>query len=131
MDDYVSRVRAFPVVYTKDVPRLIDFYERIGFTVTFRFPPDDEQGYASLSRDGSDLGIVHADFPREQIGVEVGDGPRFEMFVYVDGLDEFVEGLGAPVLKAPMDMPWGERIAYVSDPEGNPVVLAQPSEQSS
>ena len=23
------------------------------------------------------------------------------------------------------DMPWGERVAYVTDPEGNPVALAQ------
>lgn len=128
MDDYVSRVRAFPVIYTKDVPRLIAFYEQLGFTVTFRHPPDDEDGYASLSRDGSGLGIVNADFPKEQIGVELGDRPRFEMFVYVDGVDEFVAGLDAPVLQRPTDMPWGERLAYVTDPDGNPVALAQPGE---
>jgi lactoylglutathione lyase len=29
-----------------------------------------------------------------------------------------------PVLRTPTDMPWGERVAYVSDPEGNPVALA-------
>lgn len=127
MDDYVNRVRAFPVIYTKDVPRLIAFYQLLGFAVTFRFPPDDDQGYASLSRDGSDLGIVNADFPRDQIGVELGDRPRFEMFVYVDGIDDFVPRLDAPVLKQPTDMPWGERIAYVTDPDGNPVVLAQTS----
>ena len=128
MDDYVSRVRAFPVIYTKDVPRLVTFYERLGFAVTFRHPPDSEDGYASLSRDGSDLGIVNAEFPRDQIGVEVGDRPRFEMFVYVDGLDDFVAGLDAPVLQSPTDMPWGERLAYVTDPDGNPVALAQPGE---
>jgi hypothetical protein len=51
----VPSVRAFPVVYTRDVPALIAFYVRLGFAVTFRFPPDDDQGYASLARDGSDL----------------------------------------------------------------------------
>ena len=30
-----------------------------------------------------------------------------------------------PVLAEPEDMPWGERMAYVSDPDGNPVALAQ------
>jgi lactoylglutathione lyase len=24
------------------------------------------------------------------------------------------------------DMPWGERMAYVTDPDGNPVALASP-----
>jgi lactoylglutathione lyase len=27
-------------------------------------------------------------------------------------------------LQEPADMPWGERIAYVSDPDDNPVALA-------
>ena len=118
-------MRAFPVIYTKDVPRLVAFYEQLGFVVTFRHPPDSDDGYASLSRDGSDLGIVNADFPRDTIGVELGDRPRFEMFVYVEGLDAVVDGLGAPVLQPPTDMPWGERLAYVTDPDGNPVALAQ------
>ena len=49
------------------------------------------------------------------------------MFVYVDDVDDAVEGLratGAAVLREPADMPWGERVAYVSDPDGNPVALA-------
>jgi lactoylglutathione lyase len=28
------------------------------------------------------------------------------------------------VLRDPADMPWGERIATVADPDGNPVALA-------
>ena len=120
-------MRAFPVIYTYDVPGLIAFYERLGFEVTFRFPPESDDGYASLSRASSELGIVNADFPRNQIGIEVGDRPRFEIFVYVEGLDAFVAALGAPVFQPPTDMPWGERLAYVTDPDGNPVALAQPS----
>ena len=33
---------------------------------------------------------------------------------------------GHPVLQEPATMPWGERQAYLSDPEGNPVALAMP-----
>lgn len=51
--------------------------------------------------------------------------PRFEMFIYVDDVDSTVEALGAPVLKGPEDMPWGERVAYVADPDGNPVALSR------
>ena len=53
---------------------------------------------------------------------------RFELFVYVDGVDKLVEELRAAsvtVLREPADMPWGERVAYVTDPDDNPVALAQ------
>jgi lactoylglutathione lyase len=119
-------MRAFPVIYTHDVNRLVSFYESLGFAVQYGFPPDDP-GYVGLSRGTSDLGIVTVDSPRELIGIDVGEGPRFEMFIYVDDLDATVNGLreaGTPVLKEPADMPWGERLAYVTDPDGNPVALA-------
>jgi lactoylglutathione lyase len=31
------------------------------------------------------------------------------------------------VLKEPADMPWGERVGFVADPEGNVVSLAAPA----
>ena len=34
-------------------------------------------------------------------------------------------GGGATVFRKPQDMPWGERVAWVADPEGNPVALAE------
>jgi lactoylglutathione lyase len=120
-------LRAFPVVYSCDVPRLTAFYALLGFEKQFQFPPDSDEGYVSVERDGSSVGIVNADSPRDQIGVELGTGPRFEMFVYVEDVDVCVDKLrssGVAVLSEPQDMPWGERLAYVSDPDGNPVALA-------
>jgi lactoylglutathione lyase len=35
-----------------------------------------------------------------------------------------VESAGGTVLKPPADMPWGERVGFVADPEGNVVSLA-------
>jgi lactoylglutathione lyase len=49
------------------------------------------------------------------------------MFVYVDDVDEAVaqlRGADGRVLKEPEDMFWGERVAWVADPDGNPVALA-------
>ena len=60
-------------------------------------------------------------------GVEPGPGPRHELFVYVEDVDATVAALrdgGASVLRAPADMPWGERVGFVADPEGNVVSLA-------
>ena len=86
-----------------------------------------------MQRDGADLGVVHESSPRHMIGVSLGDAPRFELFVYVDDVDEAIESMrasGVPILREPENMPWGERVAFVADPEGNPVTLAAPNEDS-
>ena len=60
-------------------------------------------------------------------GVEPGPGPRGELFVYVEDVDATVASLrdaGARVVREPADMPWGERVGFVADPEGNLVSLA-------
>jgi lactoylglutathione lyase len=59
----------------------------------------------------------------------MGDGPRFETFVYTGDVDRLVADLraeGVTVLRDPADMPWGEPIGTVADPDGNPVALANP-----
>ena len=81
--------RAFPIVYTRDVQTPATFYEElVGFARQYQFPPDaDEPGYIGMRRDESDLGIVHQSSPQRLIGQTMGDGPRFELFVYVDDVD--------------------------------------------
>jgi lactoylglutathione lyase len=119
---------AFPVVYAGDVERSVRFYAGLlGFHEHFRLPAEGEAGYVGLERAGSRLGIVTTRSPQELLGLAVGSGPRFELFVYVDDVDAAVARMrdaGVPVLRDPADMPWGERVAHVADPDGNPVALA-------
>ena len=120
--------RAFPVVFARDVSVTAGFYEGLGFERHFQLPPDGDPGYVGLRRGPSELAVVADDWPERQYGASVGHGVRFELFVYVDTVDETVEALrggGSPVLCEPADMPWGERVAYVADPDGNPVALAE------
>jgi lactoylglutathione lyase len=42
----------------------------------------------------------------------------------VDGLIPQLRAEGVTILRDPADMPWGERIASIIDPDGNPVALA-------
>ena len=116
-------MRAFPVIYARDVALVASFYERLGFERVYEFG----DGYVSLQRGESSLGVTTVDSPKMLAGIEAGVEPRFEMFVYVEDVDATVTELGAPVLAQPKDMPWGERVAYVTDPEGNPVALATSS----
>jgi lactoylglutathione lyase len=54
--------------------------------------------------------------------------PSLEMYVYVDDLEAMLARLieaNVMVLCEAEDTPWGERIATVADPEGNPVDLCQ------
>jgi lactoylglutathione lyase len=120
--------RAFPVLYAKDVDAVAVFYGRLGFREHVRMPaPDGSAGYVGLAREGAELAITSEESPRALAGVEPGPGPRHELFVYVDDVDAAVTELrdaGATVLREPADMPWGERVAFVADPEGNVVSLA-------
>jgi predicted enzyme related to lactoylglutathione lyase len=88
------------VIYAHDVDALAGFYERLGF------------------REGFRMALA---------GVKPGPGPRHELFAYVVDVDATVAGLreaGTTIVREPVDMFWGERLAYVADPEGNLVVLA-------
>jgi lactoylglutathione lyase len=119
--------RAFPVVYATDVTATARFWERLGFTRIVELPAGGEPGYVGLRRDGAELAVTAREWARDQYGLALGDGPRFEMFVYTDDVDTLIATLaaeGVPVLRDPADMSWGERIATIADPDGNPVALA-------
>jgi lactoylglutathione lyase len=122
--------RAFPIIYTPRGQALGGLLRRPA-----RLPRDlphsagDDAGYIGLELEDSRLGIVDEAWPAERIGVRRGDAPRFELWVYVDDVDATVERMRAadvPVLMDAEDMPWGERMAYVADPDSNPVALASP-----
>jgi lactoylglutathione lyase len=121
-------LRAFPVIYASDVARVAAFYVRLGFQEQFRLPDEDgSPGYVGLRRDGAELAVTTEDAPRTLAGIEPGVGPRHELFVYVADVDDAVAALrerGVSVLRDPADMFWGERVAWVADPEGNVVSLA-------
>ncbi len=119
--------RAFPLIFAERVEVTAEFYELLGFTRQSRNPPEGEPTYIGLRRGSTELAVVSADWSVTQCGIPPGPGPRFEMFVLVDDLDTTLKQLTdgrVPLLRAPADMPWGERIAHVLDPDGNPVAVA-------
>ena len=109
-----------PVLLTRDLERLVRFYAGVaGAELTDRQPPEGPVFYEGLRIGGSDLGVVaEADTPSEVgrvlLGIEVAD---------VDAAVARVEDLGGSTQGPPNDMPWGQRVAHVRDPDGNPVNL--------
>jgi len=121
--------KAFPVLYVSNVRRSVEFYALLGYEVRYQFPLEGDPHYVGLERGDSSLGIADSSWPEATLGITVGTAPRFELFVYVDDVEAEVavfRAAGHPVLQEPATMPWGERQAYLADPEGNPVALATP-----
>ena len=86
--------------------RLVEFYEGLGFRETFRTP---------------EVGVP--------IHVEVSlDGRPVEILLWTDDADRAYARLtaeGAPSLSPPHDWLSNLRLAWVADPDGNPIQLAQ------
>jgi catechol 2,3-dioxygenase-like lactoylglutathione lyase family enzyme len=120
---------AFPVLYVTNVRRSVEFYALLGYKAVYQFPLEGEPHYIGLVRGESSLGITDSGWPEAQLGITVGTAPRFELFVYVDDVEAQVAAFreaGHEVLQEPANMPWGERQAYVFDPDHNPVAVATP-----
>ncbi|HVS85488.1 MAG TPA: VOC family protein [Gaiellaceae bacterium] len=118
----------FPIVYAGDLPASLAFYrDLLGFAEIYRQPEEGEPAFVSLEQGGTKLGLVVHGAPEAHFGVTPGGGIAFELWLYCDDVDAEIERLraaGVAVLREPADMPWGERLAYVADPDGNPVSIA-------
>ncbi|MER6239075.1 VOC family protein [Streptomyces clavifer] len=114
-----------PVILTADQDALLGFYTKLfGAEEIFRVPEEGPVFYRGLRIGDTDLGLV----ARTDLGT--GAAPRMLLSIWVDDVDETlgrVEALGGSVRSGPKDMPWGQRVAHIKDPDGNPVNLTQPT----
>ncbi len=114
-----------------DMARSRDFYERVlGGEKIYQFPPEGEPGFLTLRFGETELGLgLLTDTPLHGRPLRPASGHRIELCINVADCDEAVTALGAigaGVVTPPTDLPWGERSAYVEDPDGNLVMLAAP-----
>jgi predicted enzyme related to lactoylglutathione lyase len=113
-----------PVIVTAHHDVLRDFYTKLfGAQEVSRVPEGGPVFYLGLRIGDTDLGLVARD--------DAGDGaaPRILLSIGVDDVDETlgrVTALGGSVGGGPTDMPWGQRVAHIKDPDGNPLNLTQP-----
>jgi predicted enzyme related to lactoylglutathione lyase len=118
-----------PVIVTPSLPLLLAFYKALfGAVEISRVPEDGPAFYVGLQIGNAELGVVadgDADIAAPQrilLNINVADLGVGT----VEGLLEHVEALGGRVLGPPNDMPWGQRVAHIQDPDGNTVNLAEP-----
>lgn len=118
----------YVVLVVADLDRALAFYAgTLGLPVQHRV-----ERYAQIDAGSTRLSFFTRDAMAETLGTELvpaaPDAPAFELGFKVDDCDAaFAEltGAGAPAVAPPTTRPWGQRTAYVRDPDGNLVELAQ------
>lgn len=112
-----------PIIVTRDLDRLLAFYQSLfGATEFMRQPADGPIFYLGLRIGESELGLV------ADSGVDIDAAQRILLSIGVDNVDgmlDLVEPAGGQLLGPPNDMPWGQRVAHIKDPDGNAVNLTQ------
>ncbi len=121
---------AFPILHSDDVGRLIAFYTGVlGLPVTYRFPGDGEPDFVTVGAGRNSIGLGrYADIEGALGGPVPRGGMPFQVCMYTDDLDTDLARLRAaqaPMLREPVIQPWGERVCYVTDPDGNLVMLTE------
>jgi catechol 2,3-dioxygenase-like lactoylglutathione lyase family enzyme len=117
------------VLIVEDLDRALRFYvDVLGMQLNHRSGP-----YAQLATGATRLAFYERGAMEETLGTTLDapaeNAPAFELGFFVANVDtayaELVV-LGATAVTPPADRPWGQRTAYVRDPDGNLVELVQP-----
>lgn len=116
-------------LYSHDVSRLAGFYAGLGFREVFRTPEQGEPVHVELDLDGFTLGIAAVAAAAADHGLRPEPAGRSaEIVLWTDDADRDharLTAAGAPSLSGPHDFLAHLRLAWIADPDGNPVQLAQ------
>jgi uncharacterized glyoxalase superfamily protein PhnB len=120
--------------FVRDVVKEAHFYtELLGFTETFRTPKDGAPVHVEMRLGQLTLGVTSIDAALADHGLVLNPGPpSAELVLWTDDTDSAYEALvekGAVSLSPPHDFLESHRVAWVADPEGNPIHLDGPSRE--
>jgi lactoylglutathione lyase len=122
----------FPMLSVERMERSLAFYgDLLGGEQVYRFPEEGEApGFVVLRMGSSEIGLgqLGNSAPLHGQPLRPALGHRIELCVYVDDVNAVIGRLRAaqaPILLEPTQQPWGERVAYAADPDGNLVMLTQ------
>ena len=113
-----------PMLTVRDAGKALDFYET-AFGLTRRDVMKDESGtvtHADLSYQDAVVMIAPADGSGAKAPAETGVASPVLLYLYCDDVDALFAravAAGAGVNMPPTDMPWGDRMASLSDPDGH------------
>ena len=117
------------ILFSRDLARAAAFYLNLGFEETFRVPADGDPIHVDLALDGYRIGIASVASARKDHGLDpVPEGQRAAVILRTDdtaaAFAELTEN-GVPVLAAPHEWLGRLLIAWIADPDGNPIQIVQ------
>lgn len=123
MSNQTSEFAIQPILSTDDVERLSSFYaELFGAEEELRVPGRKGPFFVTLRFGAASLTLVdHKQGAKAEPGQVV-------VAVFVPNVDDLlprVKPAGGRVHGKAKNMPWGHRVAHISDPEGNTINLTQ------
>jgi catechol 2,3-dioxygenase-like lactoylglutathione lyase family enzyme len=118
-------------ILSRDVVRLADFYERLGFRETYRTPKEGTPVHVEVTLDQFTIGISSVEVAISDHGLKPNLGGRpIAIVLWTDDTDRDYARLiseGVISLSPPHTFRANEnelRTAWVEDPDGNPINLA-------
>ncbi len=131
--DSVSAVSALRspqvILFSENIGRAVAFYSSLGFTETFRVPTEGEPTHVDLTLDGYKIGIASVASTRQDHGLDpVPNGQRAAVILWTDDTATAFAELtanGAPALVDPHKWLGRLLIAWIADPDGNPIQIVQ------
>ena len=115
--------------YSEDLASLRAFYLGLGFEQRFQHPPEGPSIHVELTLDGFNLGIADVESARKDHGLSPNlAGRAAELVLWCDDTDgEYARltAAGSKSLSEPHDWLGNLRIAWIADPDGNPIQLVQ------
>jgi catechol 2,3-dioxygenase-like lactoylglutathione lyase family enzyme len=116
-------------LYTRDLPRALAFYQKLGFAEAFRYPKDGAPEHVELLLDGFNLGIATVETAIENHGLTPNvEGQGMELVLWTEDVDGAFRDLvadGARPLSDPHDWLGDLRLAWIADPDDNPIQIVQ------
>lgn len=109
-------LKSYPVLMSKDVSESLDFYMKLGFSVTFK-DDDSNPRYVGIERDGIGL---HIQWHSQDDWTEQQDRPNYRFFVDdIDGLYNQFLSNGILKIRPPWKTDWGTYEFHIQDPDRN------------
>jgi catechol 2,3-dioxygenase-like lactoylglutathione lyase family enzyme len=115
--------------FSHNLPCAVAFCSSLGFEETFRVPTEGDPIHVDLVLDGYRIGIASVASTRDDHGLDpVPDGQRAAVILWTDDTPAAFAELtanGAPGLVPPHEWLGRLLIAWIADPDGNPIQLFQ------
>ena len=126
----MARGDLFPIINCDAILPVKSFYVTVfGAEQTYTFEQEGEEVYVTLAVGSGQIALglgtgpaLYGETPLPATGHAV------DVCLYVPDLDAAVAAApdaGGQVVTPPQDMPWGERVAYLQDPQGTMLLAIQ------